>query len=293
MTDVRKENVITFTNQKGGVAKTTTCLNLGLSLALLKKRVLLIDFDGQANLTLSLGYRDQVSFFEIVDAKTRDLAPHIVKTRYSGLWLLPSNSNMALLNKRYFGKKNYEYILREHLERLRVQFDFILIDTPPSIEFFTLNALTAARMVIIPCPCEFLSTHGVDRIEKLTAVIRAASNPRIEFTILITMYDKNEITAKVIYDKLQKMYPKHLYRTIIEMDGKLKESQIVGMPAIVYDPNSVAGRQYVHLAREILSCPPFQSIATKPRDNSMGVTAPGGMVEAGRPSVHGGTLHAV
>ena len=254
------DNVIVFSNQKGGVAKTSTCLNLGLSLALLKKRVLMIDFDGQANLTLSLGYQNKTSFFEIVDAKARDLAPHIIKTQYPGLWLLPSNSNMALLNKKYFGVKHFEFLLKDRLNLIADQFDFILIDTPPSIEFFTLNALTVARMVVIPCPCEFLAAHGVDRIEKMVAMVQAKTNPRIEFRVLITMFDKGETASKVIYDKLQEMYLEKLFQTIIELDGKLKESQIVSMPAIVYDRNSISGRQYFNLAKEILSLGPFQPV---------------------------------
>lgn len=250
------ENVITFSNQKGGVAKTTTCLNLGLSLALLKKRVLLIDFDGQANLSLSLGYRKRSSFFEIVDSRTDDFSAHIIATRYPGLFLLPSNTNMALLNKRYFGSSYFEFLLRDRLNLLRNQFDYILIDTPPSIEFFTLNALTAARMAVIPCQCEFLATHGVDKIKKLIDLIQAKTNPRLDFRVLITMYDQQETASKVIYTKLQQLYSGKLFKTVIQRDSKIKESQIVSLPAIVYDRESIAGRQHIHLAREILELMP-------------------------------------
>jgi chromosome partitioning protein len=165
---------------------------------------------------------------------------------------------MALLSKKYFGVKNFEFLLRDRLNLLADQFDFILIDTPPSIEFFTINALTVARMVIIPCPCEFLSAHGVERIEKMIPMIQAKTNPRIEFRVLITMFDKLETASKLIYNKLQEMYRDKLFQTIIELDGKLKESQIVSMPAIAYDRTSLAGRQYFNLAKEILSLAPFQ-----------------------------------
>ncbi len=253
----RVDNVIVFSNQKGGVAKTSTCLNLGLSLALMKKRVLMIDFDSQANLTLSLGYKDKTSFFEIIDSRTRNLTPHILKTRYPNLWLLPSNSNMALLNKKYLGVQNFEFLLRDRLNLLADKFDFILIDTPPSVEFFTLNALTSARMVVIPCPCDFLATHGVNRIEKLISTIQAKTNPQVEFRVLITMFNKNETASKIVHNKLQEMYPGKIFETIIEMDEKLKESQIVSMPVIVYDRESTSGRQYLNLAKEMFSLAPF------------------------------------
>jgi len=250
------ENVITFSNQKGGVAKTTTCLNLGLSLVLLKKKVLLIDFDGQANLSLSLGYQNRSSFFEIVDSKTDDFNAHIIATRYPGLFLLPSNINMALLNKRYFGSSYFEFLLRDRLNLLKDQFDYILIDTPPSIEFLTLNALTAARMAVIPCQCEFLAIHGVDKIKKMIEQIQTKTNPRLDFRVLISMYDQEETASKVVYRKLEQLYADKLFKTVIERDRKIKESQIVSLPAIVYDRESVAGRQYILLAKEILGLMP-------------------------------------
>jgi len=251
------ENVITFSNQKGGVAKTTTCLNLGLSLTLLQKKVLLIDFDGQANLSLSLGYRDRSSFFEIVDSKTDDFSPHIIATRYPGLFLLPSNINMAVLNKRYFGSKNFEFLLRDRLNLLKNQFDYILIDTPPSIEFFTLNALTAARMAVIPCQCEFLAIHGVEKIKKLIDQIQAKTNPRLDFRVLISMFDKEEASSKVVYRKLEQLYSEKLFTTVIHRDSKIKESQIVSLPAIVYDRECMAGREHIQLAKEILDLMPI------------------------------------
>jgi len=264
------ENVITFSNQKGGVAKTTTCLNLGLSLALFKKKVLLIDFDGQANLSLSLGYRDRSSFFEIVDSKTDDFSAHIIATRYPGLFLLPSNLNMALLNKRYFGSSFFEFLLRDRLNLLKDQFDYILIDTPPSIEFFTLNALTAAGMAVIPCQCEFLATHGVDKIKKLIDQIHAKTNPRLDFRVLITMYDQEETASKVVYNKLQQLYAGKLFKTLIQRDSKIKESQILSLPAIVYDRESVAGRQHIQLAREVLGVmpPTMRDSASAKRERS-------------------------
>ena len=125
--------VIAISNQKGGVAKTTTCLNLGVSLAAMKKRVLLIDFDVQANLSLSLGYQGNLSFYTAVADGNVDLKKIIVQTSYRNLWLLPSHKKMVLLNKKYFGSNNFEFLLKDRLIGVSKHFDYILIDTPPSI----------------------------------------------------------------------------------------------------------------------------------------------------------------
>lgn len=249
----RPARVISISNQKGGVAKTTTCLNLGISLAMLRKRVLLIDFDVQSNLTISLGYKNMASFYDMLNASPQ-AAPEscFVKTKYAGLWLLPSNKNMVLLNKKYFGALNYEYILRDRLSMLQEQFDYILIDTPPSIEFFTLNALTTSDLVIIPTQCDYLSTHGVDQILKLIELIRQKTNPAITARVLITMYDNRATASQVIYSKLQHIYRDQTFQALINYDDKLREAQIMSMPVIHYDQSSRSGRQYMDLAQEVL-----------------------------------------
>ncbi|MEJ2038322.1 MAG: AAA family ATPase [Desulfosarcinaceae bacterium] len=187
-------NIIAISNQKGGVAKTSTCLNLGLSLAMQGKRVLVMDFDVQANLTISLGYQETASFYDVLNGGNKTFSGMTLSTKYENLWLFPSNKNMVLLNKKYFGSQNFEFILKDRLKQIKDDYDYILIDTPPSIEFFTLNALTAAGSVIIPSQCDYLSTHGIDQIIKLIGLIKAKSNPLIESRIFIIMFD-NQCTA--------------------------------------------------------------------------------------------------
>jgi chromosome partitioning protein len=245
--------VISISNQKGGVAKTTTCLNLGISLALLGKRVLLIDFDVQSNLTISLGYQNKLSFYDMLKAAPQASPErYLVKTNYDRLWLLPSNKNMVLLNKQYFGAPHYEYILRDRLRPLLDQFDYILIDTPPSIEFFTLNALTTSDLVVIPTQCDYLSTHGVDQILKLIEMIRQKTNPAVTARVLITLYDNRATASQVIYSKLQQIYRNQTFKALINTDDKLREAQIMSMPVIHYDQNSRSGQQYMDLAQEVL-----------------------------------------
>lgn len=244
--------VIAVSNQKGGVAKTTTCLNLGISLAMMRKRVLLIDFDVQSNLSIALGYQGMASFYDMLNAPQENEQRFLVETPYTGLWLLPSNKNMVLLNKKYFGAPHYEFILRERLKTLQDRFDFILIDTPPSIEFFTLNALTTSDLVIIPTQCDYLSTHGVDQIQKLIDLVRQKTNPAVSARMLITMYDDRSTASKVIYNKLQQIYRHQTFKTLIHQDDKLREAQIMNVPVIHYDQNSRAGREYMDLAQEVL-----------------------------------------
>ena len=249
--DPRK--IISISNQKGGVAKTTTCLNLGISLALLKKRVLLIDFDVQSNLTASLGYKNTKSFYDVIQSDQNGLPAIINKTRYQNLWLLPANSKMVMLNKKYFGINNFEYLLRDRLNPIKEQYDYILIDTPPSIEFLTLNALTSSNFVIIPSPCEYLSTHGINQIEKIVKIIKKKANPTLDYKVLITMYDKKSTSSNVIYNKLKETYSDKRFNTIIDHDEKVIESQIMSRPVICYDKNSRSGLQYISLAKEFIS----------------------------------------
>jgi len=247
-----RDRIIAIINQKGGVAKTSTCLNLGISMSLLKKRVLLVDFDVQANLTISLGYKKIKSFYEVFQSDTNGLSGVIKKTKYPNLWLLPSNSNMALLTKKHSNKSNSGYLLRDKLNLVKDRFDLIIIDTPPSIEFFTLNALIASSFVIIPSQCEYFSTHGVDKVEKIIQIINQKTNQDIDYKILVTMYDAKSTSSKVVFAKLKSKYKEKAFNTIIELDNKIQESQILNVPVIYYDKESRSSTQYLNLAKEIL-----------------------------------------
>ncbi len=253
--DDTNDHVMTISNRKGGVAKTTTCLNLGVSLALHNKKVLLVDFDAQANLTLSLGQKQLPTFYDAQKSFGTPLDDFIIATRYPNLWLLPSGRNMVLLNKLYFGAQHFEYMLKDRLNTIKDQFDYILIDTPPAIEYYTLNALTASNRVVIPCQCDYLSTHGVDQVLRLIGLIRKKANPQIQSRILFTMLDRTSNSSRLILAKIKALYQGQTFHTVIEMDGALKEAQILSMPAIHYSQQSVAGTQYLELAKEIIANP--------------------------------------
>ncbi len=244
--------IVAMSNQKGGVAKTTSCLNLGVSLSLLKKRVLLVDFDVQASLSSCLGFQDVLSFYDAIGTGDKSVSPAIKKTRYQNLWILPSNRNMVMLNKNYFGAKNFEFVLKEKLKPVRSNFDYILIDTPPSMEFYTMNALTAADWVIIPSNCEFLSTQGVLQTVSFLSAISGRSNPGVDYRVLITMYDGRDTVSKLIYTKLKNIHGARTFDTVIGVDTKVRESQVMRTPIVYYYKHSPSALQYVTLAREII-----------------------------------------
>lgn len=245
--------ILAVSNQKGGVAKTSTCLNLGMSLARFQKKVLLVDFDVQANLTTSLGFSpSSLSFFDILYSGSDAVADYIHETRYPGLSLLPSNNRMALLTKYYMYRPGFENLLRNRLRPVVDHYDFILIDTPPALGFCTLNALMAADQVLIPTPCEYLSMHGIHKIEDIIRFVRRKSGCSIGYRILISMHDRRSTASGVIYRKIRDIFGDKVLTTVIEHDEKMKESQIVNLPVMQYDENSTSARQFQQLALEVM-----------------------------------------
>lgn len=243
--------VVCICNQKGGVAKTSTCLNLASSLSIKGKRVLLIDFDVQANLSLLLRCKNKKSFFEAMDDDGGDLTKAIIKTKH-GIWLLPSNSRMALASKKYLNQENFEYFLRKKLERIKKVFDYIIIDTPPSGDFYTLNALLASDLAIIPTQCDYLSMNGVSHIVNMINVIRNKTKHNLDYRGLATLYNPENTVEKVVYEKLKTQLSGKMFNTVINRDSSLQESHIARLPVLEYDKNSKAGQQYLELTEELL-----------------------------------------
>lgn len=244
--------IIAVCNRKGGVAKTSTVLNMGASLAVYGKRVLLVDFDMQANLSIVLGLDNrEKSFYDLLHTPHTTLTEIVKKTRYKNLWVLPSNSKMALLAKKNLNRKNFVYLLRDQLELLKNVVDYIIIDTPPSIEFYTLNALMTADFVIIPTQCEYLSVHGVAHIEEAIKVVKERKDKQLDYGILVTMADKNSTAGHVMYKKIVEQYGDKVLATQIDHDTKMQESQIMNLIVAQYDKKSPSARQYLQLAEEI------------------------------------------
>lgn len=247
--------VITLSNEKGGVAKTTTVLSLGAALAESGHKVLLIDLDPQANLTLALGF--EPSTLERVVSNTLlenvPLADIIHTTEIDELDLVPTNSHLEDAEQLLpvtvgYASRLLDAILKADLH----EYDFILIDCPPSLGAITLNALTAADLLIVPTQAEYLSAYALRDMMAIVRKVRTDSNNVLAYLILITLFDRRNRTHRNIQEQLENTFGKGLLKTIIEVDTKLRESPILGLPITQYKPHSRGALQYRLLAEELL-----------------------------------------
>jgi chromosome partitioning protein len=247
---------IAICNQKGGVAKTTTCLSLGACLAELGYTVLLVDLDPQAHLTLSLGLDPDKLHRTVGDALLAN-ATLLAVSRESAVFdldIVPANQELALIDKLLYANQRYEYQLKHSLEGMDESFyEFILIDCPPSFNTLTLNALTAADRLIIPIQCEYYAARSLKRIIGLAKLVQKKTNPALTYHLLVTMYDQRNKICQVIFSQMQQELDHLLFRTIIEVDTKLRESPAFGQPVTRYAPHTRGSQQYRALARELIS----------------------------------------
>lgn len=243
--------VLTFCNQKGGVAKTTSCWNVAVALSKLKQRVLCIDFDPQANLSLLAGITGNANCFYDVIIGNGKLIEQI-QSLPLGLSLLPSNQRMNAFPKYALQNKDSEQILNQSLLTIKNQYDFILIDTPPSLKFFTLNAIVAADCILIPTQCAYLSMHGVEQIELVINAIRKRSGKPKEPKLLLTLYDANSTAAKSVYTLLTQRYAGRIVPPHIPFDEAIQEAQILQKNLFDYSSRSIAAQAYLAVAKSLL-----------------------------------------
>lgn len=249
-------SIMAIGNQKGGVAKTTTCLSLGAALAELGQTVLLIDADPQGSLTLSLGIQPDDLRRSLEDALLGSASLMSVsrETSVFGLDLVPAGRGLLTVDKILYSRANYEYNLKNALEALPPRaYDTVLIDCPPTLATLTLNALTAAQLLMIPMQCEYYAAHALRQVIELVKVVRAKTNPRLKYRVLVTMYDRRNSISRVIYEQLQQGVGTLLFKTVIEVDTKLRESPVYNQPVTVYAPNTRGAEQYRALAKELTS----------------------------------------
>lgn len=248
--------IIAITNQKGGVGKTTTAINLGAALAVSDVKVLLIDADPQGNSTSGLGVQKTPGLATIYDVLVdgKDMAQAICPTSMEGLEILPADKNLIGVNLQLVNEEARESILRQRLQTIRDKYDFILIDCPPALDLLTLNALIAADSVLIPIQCEFFALEGVSELMDTIERIRESfSHPLKTEGILLTMYDdRTNLTRQVAAD-LREFFGEDVFKTVIPRNVRLAEAPSHGKSILAYDPGSRGAEAYIQLAKEVLT----------------------------------------
>ncbi len=248
--------IIALANQKGGVGKTTTAMNLAASLATLEKSVLLVDADPQANASSGLGVdlkEIDCSLYECL-VNHADVYDAIYTTDIEGLDVLPSHIDLVGAEIEMINVENRENVIKKLLAPVADDYDYILIDCSPSLGLITVNSLTAADSVIIPVQCEYFALEGISKLLNTIKIVKSRLNPKLEIEgFLLTMYDSRLRLANQIYDEVKRHFQELVFKTVIQRNVKLSEAPSHGLPAILYDATSTGSKNYLALANEIIN----------------------------------------
>ena len=248
-------NILAFTNQKGGVGKTTSAVNIALSLAVSEVRTLLIDLDPQSNATTGLSDLFDMPNGDVYDVllKGGGIKDAITKTSFSHLDVLTSTNDLVGAEIELVGIMAREYQLKKALTGLRKKYDVTIIDCPPSLGLLTINALTTANSLIIPIQCEYYALEGLGQLLNTIRLVQRHLNPKLEIAgVLLTMYDSRLNLSKQVADEVDSFFKEKLFKTFIHRNVRLSEAPSFGKPVLLYDANSTGARNYMSLTEEIL-----------------------------------------
>lgn len=248
--------IINICNAKGGVGKTTTCNSLGAYLAAMGKYVLLVDLDAQANATSGLGIKlddDHLHVYHAMVDSAQPVGPIIKKTSLFGFDILPAGPSLAGAGVELVSIDNREFQLKRVLNSIRTDYDYILIDSAPSLGLLTINGLVAAEEVIIPVQCEYYALEGLGNLLQTIELVRSSLNPQLKITgALLTMYDKRNRLARQVVKEVQANFPGRVFEAVIPRSISLAEAPSFGKTILQFDPDSKAGRAYRQLAEEVI-----------------------------------------
>jgi len=248
--------IIALANQKGGVGKTTTTINLGASLAALDKKVLIVDADPQANASSGLGIDIRKIENSVYECFINNVDPKlaIVGTEVENLYIMPSHIDLVGAEIEMLSFENREKVFKEVLDTIKDEYDFVLIDCSPSLGLITVNALTAANSVIIPVQCEYFALEGISKLLNTIKIIKSKLNPNLEIEgFLLTMYDARLRLANQIYEEVKKHFNELVFTTVILRNIKLSEAPSYGQPVLLYDPESKGALNHMQLAEELIA----------------------------------------
>lgn len=247
--------IIAFANQKGGVGKTTTAINIGASLATIKRRVLLIDLDSQGNAGTGLGFvrsTHRQSVYGVLMG-TSDAAENILTTAVPNLHIMPSSMQMADAEAELMSMDRPQYRLRDALIKIAPYYDYILLDCPPALGLVTINALAASNSVIIPMQCEFYALEGITHMINSIREIKTRWNPELEILgVLLTMYSKQYGLTRAVEEDVRKKFGDVVFKTVVPRNIRISEAPSHGKPALFYDFNSSGAQAYLRVATEVV-----------------------------------------
>ncbi len=247
--------VIAIANQKGGVGKTTTAVNLSACLGKRGKKTLLIDIDPQGNTTSGLGVDPRGVEQSVYDCIINDtpMEEVIIKTEFENLWICPANINLAGAELELVAKPNREYVLKQSIAQIKDKFDFIFIDCPPSLGLITLNSFAATDTVLVPIQCEYYALEGLSQLTNTIKMVKKALNPDIALEgVLLTMFDARTNLSIQVVDEVKKFFRDKVFGTIIPRNVRLSEAPSFGQPVIEYDKHSKGAECYYDLADEVI-----------------------------------------